>query len=75
MLQFRQYDGLNFQCYDENGVRADREFDHFVVALKERMAGPVIAPRPCMFFAEGPYGNGEQNYEEFINQWIINQWM
>ncbi|TVY49481.1 hypothetical protein LOCC1_G000598 [Lachnellula occidentalis] len=51
LLQFRQYDGLTFQLYHNEGPTSTPEFEDFVAALKDRMVEPVIGPRKCMFFA------------------------
>ncbi|TVY19222.1 hypothetical protein LARI1_G002188 [Lachnellula arida] len=62
MLQFRQYDGLTFQLYNNEGLTSTPEFENFVAVLKERMLEPVIGPRKCMFFAGQAYGDGDQSY-------------
>jgi len=59
LLQFRQYDGLTFQMYDDTGAKSSPIFDAFVLALKEYMAAPLIGPRKCMFFAGEPFGTGD----------------
>jgi hypothetical protein len=66
LFQFRQYDGLTFQLYNEEGLTSSPEFETFVAALKEHMAEPVIGPRKCMFFAGDPYGEGDENYADRV---------
>lgn len=62
LLQFRQYDGLTFHLYNDEGLTSTPEFEAFVAALKEHMVEPVIGPRKCMFFAGGAYEDGDESY-------------
>ena len=58
MMQFRQYDGLTWRFYDEDGEKEAPELVAWVEALKEYLDGDRIRPRVPIFFAGGPYGNG-----------------
>ena len=62
MLQFRNYDGLDFKIYDEQGVTSTPAFETFATALKEEMAGSRIGPRISAFFAGRPYEDGSAAY-------------
>lgn len=66
LLQFRQYDGLTFQLYNNEGITTNPKFKAFVKALKDRMADPVIGPRKCLFFNDRPYGNGDMAYADCV---------
>lgn len=46
MLQFRQYTGLDFHRYDQEGrARSSPEFDATMTLLQQALADPVIGPR------------------------------
>jgi hypothetical protein len=65
LLQFRNYEGLDFRMVDAEGKDMD-VFNDYVKDLKEHVRGTEIGPAVVPFFAGKPYGNGDDEYVRFM---------
>ncbi|KAM3076938.1 hypothetical protein ACMFMG_003594 [Clarireedia jacksonii] len=61
LLQFRHYKGLNMHFWDKDGPKRVLQYEDFIEALKEEMAGAPIGPWKVVEFRGNSNGNPDNH--------------
>jgi hypothetical protein len=65
LLQFRNYDGLDFRMVGAEGKEM-KKYAKYFKDLKMFLTGMEVGPSVVPFFAGSPYGDGSERYHDFM---------